>query len=73
MSAEMILVLLQGVLGAAPQLLALFTQAKAGQAVSTTQVAQVLSQYGIDRAVFAAAIAKAEAAAGMGQTATSSS
>jgi hypothetical protein len=61
MSPAMILAILQGVLGAAPQLLALFNQATSGQPVSSTDVAAVLSQYGIDRAVFAAAIDKAEA------------
>jgi hypothetical protein len=67
MTPAMILAILEGVLGAAPQLLALFQQATAGKAVSATQVSQVLTAYGIDRAVFAAAIAKAEADAGMGQ------
>lgn len=64
MTPAMILAILQGVLGAAPQLLALFSQATAGTPVSHSDVAAVLSQYGLDRAVFAAAIAKAEAAQG---------
>lgn len=63
----MILAILQGLLGAAPSILALFNQASAGSPVSVSQVSAVLSQYGIDRAVFAAAIAKAEADAGSGQ------
>lgn len=61
MTPAMILAILEGVLGAAPQLLALFQQATAGKPVAASTVAQVLSQYGIDRAVFAAAIAQAEA------------
>lgn len=67
MTPAMILAILQGLLGAAPALLALFQQASSGGAVSATQVNQVLSQYGIDRAVFAAAIAQAEANKGIGQ------
>lgn len=61
MSAELIFALLNGVLGAAPQLLALFQKASAGKVVDSTEVSAVLSKYGIDRAVFAAAIATAEA------------
>ncbi len=61
MTPAMILAILEGVLGAAPQLLALFQQATSGTPVSATQVAAILSQYGIDRAVFAASIAKTEA------------
>jgi hypothetical protein len=61
-----ILALLNGILGAAPQLLALFNRATSGTPVSNTEVQAVLSQYGIDRAVFAAAIAKAEADASVG-------
>lgn len=63
MTPAMIMAIIQGVLGAAPELLALYQQATAGKTVSATQVSSVLSQYGIDRAVFAAAIAKAEAEA----------
>lgn len=65
MTPAMILALIEGLLGAAPQLLALFTRATAGTPVSVADVSSILSQYGIDRAVFAAAIAKAEAAAGI--------
>lgn len=57
-----ILALLEGLLGAAPQVLALYNQATSGKPVSADQVSAVLTQYGVDRAVFAAAIAKAEAA-----------
>ena len=60
-----ILALLNGVLGAAPQLLALFNRATSGTPVSATDVHAVLTQYGIDRAVFAAAIANAEAVSGV--------
>ena len=62
MTPAAILEILTGLLSAAPQLLALFQQATAGQAVTQTQVNQVLSTYGIDRAVFAAAIAQSQAA-----------
>lgn len=61
MTAEMIFAILQGVLGAAPELLSLFTQAQSGTPVTASQVSTVLTQYGIDRAVFAAAIATANA------------
>jgi hypothetical protein len=61
MTPAMILAILEGVLGAAPELLALFNLATAGKPVSATDVSTVLSQYGLDRAVFAAAIAKAAA------------
>lgn len=63
MTPGVILAILQGLLGAAPEILALFQQATAGTPVSATQVQSVLSQYGVDRAVFAAAIAQAEATA----------
>jgi hypothetical protein len=62
MSATVILAILQAVLGAAPQLLALFDQAKSGTPVSAADVAAVLSQFNIDNAAFTAAIAAAEAA-----------
>ena len=62
MTPAAILAILEGLLGAAPSILALFQQATSGKPVSSDQVSAVLSQYGVDRAVFAAAIAKAEAA-----------
>jgi hypothetical protein len=71
MTPAVILAILQGLLGAAPEILALFQQATAGSQVSATQINSVLSKYGIDRAVFAAAIAQAEAAKGIGQNAGS--
>jgi hypothetical protein len=61
----MILALLQGLLGAAPQILALFSQATSGKPVAMSDVAAILNQYGIDRAVLAAQIAQMEAAAGV--------
>lgn len=67
MTPAMIFAILQGVLGAAPQLLALFQAAQNGKAVAAADVAAVLSQFGLDRAIFAAAIAKAEAEQGLGQ------
>lgn len=65
MSPALLLALLQGLLGAAPQILSLFQSATSGKPVSMDQVATVLNQYGIDRAVLAAQIAQAEAAAGI--------
>jgi hypothetical protein len=66
-SPALLLALLQGLLGAAPQILALFNQASAGKPVTMDTVATVLNQYGIDRAVLAAQIAQLEAAAGIAQ------
>ena len=63
MTAEMILAIIQGLTGALPQLIDLFNTVKSGGTASATQVAAVLNQYGIDRAVFAASIAKSEEAA----------
>jgi hypothetical protein len=67
MTAAMILEILTGVLGAAPQLLALFQQATSGKPVAATDVSAILSAYNIDRAVFAAAIATAQANSGIVQ------
>lgn len=64
MNPIMILTILQGLLGAAPQVLALFNQATSGQPVSVDEVKTALSQYGIDHALLVAEIAKAEAASG---------
>lgn len=60
MTPAMILAILQGVLGAAPQLLALFQRAQSGQAVSAADVQAVLAQYQLDRDALVAAIAAAE-------------
>lgn len=65
MSPALLFALLQGFLGAAPQLLALYQQATGGKPVTMDQVATVLNTYGIDRAVFAAQISQLEAAAGI--------
>lgn len=65
MTAAAILELLMGILGAAPQLVSLFQQAMAGKPVAATDVNAILSQYGLDRAILAALIAKSEAAAGL--------
>lgn len=63
MTAAVILEILNGLLGAAPELLALFqtAQSKPGTVVPSTDVQAILAKYGIDRAVFVAAIATAEA------------
>jgi hypothetical protein len=66
MTPAAILEILTGLLGAAPQLLALFHQASGGQAVSASDVSAVLTQYGIDRAILVADIATADATAGGG-------
>jgi hypothetical protein len=71
-SPALLLALLQGLMGAAPQILALFTQASGGKPVSMDAVATVLNQYGIDRAVLAAQIAQLEAQQGIGGTAAQS-
>jgi hypothetical protein len=64
-SPALLLALLQGLLGAAPQILALFNQATSGKVITMDAVSTVLNQYGIDRAVLAAQIAQLEAAAGL--------
>jgi hypothetical protein len=61
MSPTIILTILQALLGAAPQILALFQQATAGTPVSEAQVDAVLNQYGVDRAALIAAIGVASA------------
>jgi hypothetical protein len=61
MTPALILELLEGLLQAAPEILALFNQASSGVAVSQGDVSAIMSKYAIDRAVFAAAIAASEA------------
>jgi hypothetical protein len=62
MGVEEIIALISGISQAIPSLLNLITAAQqTGGVVPPAQVAAVLSQYGIDRAVLAAAIAKAQA------------
>jgi hypothetical protein len=63
MSATLILTILQALLGAAPQILALFQQASSGTPVTEAQVDAVLTQYGVDRAALIAAIGAASAPA----------
>ena len=62
MTAAAILALVEGLAGSVPALLALFNKASAGGTVTTADVSAILSQYGIDRAVFVAAIATSQAA-----------
>lgn len=54
--------LLASLLQAAPALLNAITAAGGTGTIPATTVADIFTKYGIDRAVFAAAIAKAEAA-----------
>jgi hypothetical protein len=63
MTPAVILGLLTSLLGAAPQLLALFQQATEGKPVSANDVNAVLTQYGADHAALVAAIQAADAAA----------
>lgn len=63
MSPTLILTILQALLGAAPQILALFQQATSGTPVTEAQIEAVLTQYGIDRAALVAAIAASQAPA----------
>lgn len=62
MTPAAILEILMGVLGAAPQLLALFQQATAGKPVAAADVQAILVQYGLDRLALVDAIAKADPA-----------
>lgn len=62
MGVEEIIALITGLAQSIPALLNVITAAQqTGGVVPASQVAAVLSQYGIDRAVLAAAIAKAGA------------
>lgn len=72
MTAEIILAIIQALTGSLPQLIELFSTAKSGGTVTATQVQAILTQYGIDRAVFAAAIAKSEEAAASATAVTGS-
>lgn len=64
MNPVLILQILEGLLGAAPQVLALFQQASSGTPVTATQVQAALSQYNLDHATLAAAIADPPPTAG---------
>jgi hypothetical protein len=60
MSAVAIAQILATLVGAIPELTALFTQASNGATVTEAQVDAVLSKYAIDRAALLAAIAQAD-------------
>lgn len=62
MSAAMIEQLLLGLLQAAPQFLQMLSTLRSGGTVSATDVNAIITKYGIDRAVFVAHIAAADAA-----------
>ena len=63
MPVAAVLELLMGLLQAAPEVVNAITAAQAtGGIVPAATIAAIFSKYGLDRAVFAAAIAKAEAA-----------
>ena len=62
MPVAAVLELLMGLLQAAPEVVNLITAAQAtGGVVPTASIAAILTKYGIDRAVFVAAIANAQA------------
>ena len=61
MTAEMIATILAGLASAIPELAALFTKATSGGVVTGADVQAVISKYGVDQAVFTAAIAAAKA------------
>jgi hypothetical protein len=61
MSAEVIAAILNALAAAIPEVMTLFTQASSGTAVSATQVQAIITKYGVDQAVFTAAIAAAKA------------
>lgn len=49
--------ILEGLLGAAPQVFALFQRASSGQPVTKDEVAAALTQYNLDHAILAADVA----------------
>lgn len=59
----MILQLALGLAQAVPQIMGLFQKAQAGGTVTQADIDATLQQYGVDRAVFAASIAAADASA----------
>lgn len=65
MSAAVILQLVMGLMQAAPQLLQLYQQVANGKQASAADVQAIIAKCGIDRAVFAAALAAAEQSAGV--------
>lgn len=62
MTAAAIIALITGLSSAVPELLALYTRVSAGGTATAADVQAILSKYGVDRAVFVAAIAASEAA-----------
>lgn len=60
MTPELIAEILMGLAQAIPELLALFTKANSGTAVSGADVNSIIQKYGVDQAVFSAAIAAAK-------------
>lgn len=57
MNPLVILQILEGLLSAAPQVLALFQRAQNGEVISATEVQSVLAQYSLDHALVAADVA----------------
>lgn len=49
--------ILEGLLGAAPQVFALFQRAKTGEVIAPADVQAVLTQYNLDHALLAADVA----------------
>lgn len=62
MNAAAIIALVTGLSSAVPELLALYTKIGATGTATAADVSAILSKYGVDRAVFVAAIAASEAA-----------
>lgn len=60
MTPEQILMILSAVTDAAPKLLDLWKKANKGDKVSAADVQATLAQYGVDRAVLVASIARGE-------------
>jgi hypothetical protein len=61
MSVELIAQILMGLSSAIPEIMALFTKASAGGAVAAGDLQAIITKFGIDQAVFSAAIASAKA------------
>lgn len=62
MSAAAIIALITGLTGAIPELVTLIASLQNSSPASAADVLAILQKYGVDRAVFAANIAAAEAA-----------
>jgi hypothetical protein len=61
MTAAEIAAILEGLAQALPELIDLFTKAVSGTSVSGTDVQAIITKFGVDQAVFSAAIAAAKA------------